>query len=132
MTKQKKTLLAINLTIIGTVLALIIIEQWTGFFEELSTLVLTILVIITVLLSLRSLKINYKKKGGLPADDELSLQVKYKSGYYAYFATMFIWYVLFLLNYKFHDAETILGIGIILSALTAIIAQIIIKRKPNE
>ena len=62
----------------------------------------------------------------------MTTQIKYKSGYYAYLYSMYMWLFIFLLKDKFPDVETMLGGGILLSALIGFIVKIIVKRNLNE
>ena len=132
MTKQKMLLLAINLVIILVVLGLTAFEKETGFLEGIHPVILLFLVLISVLIAVKPLKKRSNNKTALAVDDELSLSIKYKAGYYAYLITMLIWVFIFLVKERFPNPDILLGVGIMLSAISAIISRIVIKRKPNE
>ena len=125
-------LLAINLVIILVVLGITAFEKETGFLEGIHPVILLFLVIISVFVAIRPLKKRSNNKTALAIDDELSLLIKYKAGYYAYLITMFIWLLIFLVKESFPNPDVLLGIGIMLSAISAIVSRIVIKRKPNE
>ena len=132
MTKQKMLLLAINLVIILVVLGITAFEKETGFLEGIHPIIILFLVLISVLIAVRPLKKRNNNKAALAVDDELSLSIKYKAGYYAYLITMLIWVFIFLVKDRFPNPDVLLGVGIMLSAISAIISRIVIKRKPNE
>jgi len=56
-------------------------------------------------------------ENGFPVEDELSARIKYKAGYKAFMASMYLWLAIFLFQRFFPDTETMLGTGILLSAV---------------
>lgn len=132
MKKQRIVLIASYLIILSLVTVLRSFENQTGFFKSIDPLLLLLIVVIAFIYTIQSLKSKNKKKNGIPVDDEFSILIKYKIGYYSYLASAFLWYVLFVFKDHFHDTETILGGGILLSSLIVIVTRIIIKRFPNE
>ena len=118
--------------ILSVVFGLKYLENQTGFFKSINPLFLLALIIIAFVYTLQSLKRKGKKKNGDPIDDELSILIKYKIGYYSFLASSFLWYLLFVLKDDFPDTETILGGGILLSTLIVIVTNIIVKRFSNE
>ena len=132
MKKQRIILVTAYLFILSVVFGLKYLENQTGFFKSINPLFLLALIIIAFVYTLQSLKRKGKKKNGIPIDDEFSLLIKYKIGYYSFLASSFLWYLLFILKDDFPDTETILGSGILLSTLIVIVTRIIIKRFPNE
>ena len=81
---------------------------------------------------MKAIKRDREEREGLPADDELSMLIKYKSGYYAYMASMYMWFFIFLLKDNFPNTEAMLGGGILLSALISYLAKYVVKRNLNE
>jgi hypothetical protein len=132
MTKQKKILLIVELIAFAAIFSIIAIEKNTGILQNSNSLILVLFVGVSVIAALRPLKKRNNSKKGIPSDDELSLKIKYKSGYYAYFATIIIWLIIFLLKDSFPNTETILISGILLSTLSALFAKTIIRKTPNE
>jgi len=132
MKKQRIILVTAYLLILSIVFGLKYLENQTGFFKSINPLFLLALIIIAFVYTLQSLKRKGKKKNGIPVDDEFSLLIKYKIGYYSFLASSFLWYLLFVLKDDFPDTETILGGGILLSTLIVIVTSIIIKRFSNE
>ena len=132
MKMQRVLLVIIYIIILIIVLLLRYFEIQTGFFKLINPIFLTAIVVVGFIYTLRSLKRKNKKKNGIPKDDELSLLIKYKTGYYSYLASLFLWYMLFAFRDHFPDIETILGGGLLISVLIVIITRIIIKRFPDE
>jgi hypothetical protein len=132
MKKQRIILVTAYLLILSVVFGLKYLEKQTGIFKSINPLFLLALIIIAFVFTLQSLKRKGKKKNGIPIDDEFSLLIKYKIGYYSFLGSSFLWYLLFILKDDFPDTETILGGGILLSTLIVIVTRIIIKRFPNE
>ena len=131
--KKNRILLLItvflSLSILGGYLAL---GNKANIFIGLN-LVITILIIgIGAIALIRAFKDDKEEKEGLSTEDELSMRIKYKSGYYAYLASMYMWLFVFLLKDKFPDTETMLGGGILLSALISCMAKYVVKHKFNE
>jgi hypothetical protein len=131
MSNQRIILLVINFIIIVIVLGIAAFEKETGFIEGIHPAVFLLLIVISMMFALRPLKRKDHKNAGLPVDDELSLSIKYEAGYYAYLITMFIWIIIFLFKERFPNSEVMLGVGILLSALSAIVSRLFIKWKSN-
>jgi len=132
MNKQRIVLISSYLIILLLVSGLRYFENQTGFFKWIDPLLLLLIVVIAFIYTMQSLKSKNKKKNGIPVDDEFSILIKYKIGYYSYFASAFLWYVLFVFKDRFPDIETILGGGVLISSLIVIITRIIIKHFPDE
>ena len=69
---------------------------------------------------------------GFPAEDEMSTRIKYKAGYYAFLASMYMWLFIFLFKDIFPDVETMLGGGILLSAILSIVIKTYLTRNYHE
>jgi len=59
-------------------------------------------------------------ESGYPAEDEMSTLIKYKAGYYSFMSSMYMWLFIFLFKRYFPDVETMIGGGIIFSAVMSI------------
>lgn len=88
-----------------------------------------IVAIISIFLAIKKMK---EEKEGQPVDDEFTTQIKHKSGFYAYIASMYMWLFIFLLRDIFPDTETMVGGGILLSGVIGFICKLIVKRNFNE
>ena len=129
---NRKTLLITSVLIMAAVWGFIVLVKGTELLRGLDLLIFVLIVVIGAIALIQALKKDKEEREGFATEDELSTQMKYKSGYYAYLASMYMWLFIFLLKDKFPDIETMLGGGILLSALMAYIAKIIVKRNFNE
>ena len=104
-----------------------------GFdFKGLDLLIFALIVVIGGIALLLSYKKDKSIAEGFPAEDEMSLLLKYKAGYFAFLWSMYMWLFIFIFKDKFIDVETMLGGGILLSALISCVAKFIVKREVNE
>jgi len=129
--KTKKALLVITgLTLFFSVGVLIYSQT-----SEMSTKMILIYLLIGVIAIISvfyALKRMIEEKEGQTKDDEFSNQIKYKSGYYAYIASMYMWFFFFLFRSYFPNIETIVGGGVLLSALIYFISNLMVKREIYE
>ncbi len=132
MKKSRITLLIVSILILTIIIGFAILGEGPNLFKGLN-LVITLLIIgLAVIAFIAALKKDKEEKAGIPVEDELTTKIKYKSGYYAYLASMYMWLFIFLFKDKFTDIETMLGGGILLSALIGFIAKVVVKRNYNE
>lgn len=129
MKTKRKTLLITCVLIMAAIWGFIIIEKGTDLFKGLSLVIFILIIIGGVVAFFTALKKDKDEKEGLPLEDEMSNQIKYKAGYYAYMASLYMWLFIFLFKDKFPDIETLLGGGILLSALISFIAKAIVKKQ---
>jgi len=132
MKKNRKTLLIIAFLTLLVVLGFIIITNKTNVFKGLNLLIIVIILIVGVIAFISAFKKDQEEKAGLTTEDELSNLIKYKSGYHAYLASMYMWLFIFLFKDKFPDVETMLGGGILMSSLIAYISKVIVKKRIND
>ena len=132
MNKNRKTLLIITLLTMLVVLAFIVITNKANVLKGLNLLIFALIIIGGIIAFVSAYKKDKEEKAGLTTEDELSTLIKYKSGYYAYMASMYMWLFIFLFKDKFPDIETMLGGGILLSGLIGYISKIVVKQKLND
>lgn len=111
------------------VFGFIVIDKGTFQINGLIIFIIALTAILSAYLLIQAFKKDKEKKEGFALEDELSDQIKFKSGYYAYISSMYMWLILFLFKEHFPDIETLLGGGILLSAFIGFICKIIIKRQ---
>lgn len=129
MKTQRKSLLITSVMIMATFWGFVVVEKGTNLFKGLDLVVFILIVLGGIISFVGALKKDKEERQGLPAEDELSNQIKFKSGYYAYTTSMYIWLFIFIVKDKFPDIETMLGSGIILSALIFVLAKIYVKKE---
>lgn len=107
----------------------IIIEKGTTLLEGLDLFIFVLIIAFGVVALYNALKKDKEQAEGQPEEDELSNLIKYKSGYYAYMASLYMWLLFFLLKDRFPNIETLIGGGILLTALFSFIARLYVKRQ---
>ena len=132
MKAKRQTLMMTSVIIMLAIWGFIALEKGSDLLKGLDLFIFSLIVIIGAIAFFRALKKDKEEKEGLPAEDELSTLIKYKSGYYAYLASMYLWLFIFLFKDKFPNTESMLGGGILLSALILFFSKIIVKHKLNE
>ena len=132
MKKNKKKLLMISVLLGSVVLTLTIMAMNTKLFQGLNLIMVVLIVVIGAIALFSAVRKEKEERQGLTVEDELSTLMKYKSGYYAYLASMYMWLFIFLFKDKFPDTETLLGGGILLSGLIAFVAKYFVKQKFNK
>ena len=133
--KSKRTKIMIaSVLIMVAVWGFIAVKEGSDMFTNwgLDFFIFIFIIITGIIAFVIALKKDKDEKEGFPAEDELSNLVKYKSGYYAYLSSMYMWLFIFIFKSKFPDTETMLGGGILLSVLIFYISKIIVKRELNE
>jgi hypothetical protein len=132
MTIKRKVLMISSILITLTLLGFIMVVRGPELLGGPELFILILIVVLGVVVFLNALKRDRDIKAGLPVDDELSTHIKYKAGYYAYLASMYMWLFIFLLKDNFPDAETMLGGGILLSGAISVIIKYMVKYKFDE
>ena len=132
MKKGRKTLMITSVLIMFTIWGFIAIDKGTELFKGLDLFIFILIVIIGVIAFISAIKKDKEEKEGFATEDELSTLIKYKSGYYAYMASMYMWLFVFLFKDKFPNVESMIGGGILFSALILFISKLYVKNKLNE
>lgn len=132
MKNSRKTLLITSVLIMLTIWGFIAVQKGTNLFKGIDVFIFALIIIIGTAALINAYKKDKEERSGFPSEDELSTLVKFKSGYYAYLASMYMWLFIFLLRDKFPDVETMVGGGILLSAFIAMVSKIVIKRRLHE
>ena len=78
------------------------------------------------------MRIHKDIESGFPADDELSMQIKYKAGYLAFTSSIYVWLALFLFKEWVTDYDTLFGIGVLLPAVMFIAIRSYLSRNYSE
>jgi len=132
MNNKRKTLMITSVLVMAVIWGFIALEKGTDLFKGLDLIISILIIIIGVIALIGAFKRDKEEKKGLTLEDELSRLIKYKSGYYTYLWSMYMWLFIFLLKDKFPNVETMLGGGILLSATISYIAKYVVKKKLNE
>jgi hypothetical protein len=132
MKRNRKIIMIISILLLASVTGIIIFNNGKNIFKGLEFYLLILITLIGVIAFIRVLKKDREIDKGLPVEDEMSNLIKYKSGYYAFMASMYMWLFIFLFKDKFPNIESMLGGGILLSSLIWYIAKMLVKREINE
>lgn len=132
MKNRKKRFMITFISIMVISLGYIYLDKGTELFKGLELIIVLLITIAGIMALIRVIKKDKNLNEGLPEDDELSTKIKYKSGYYAYMATMYIWVIIFILKDLFPDKQSMLGGGILLSALISFVAKYFVKKNFYE
>jgi hypothetical protein len=128
MKNYKKTIALVILLIALLVLGVLLLNR-DGFpLTLLDMSIIAVVVILGGIAAYQAFKKDRDLKLGIPVDDELSDQIKYKAGYYAFVSSMYMWLFIFLLKDLFPDVESMIGGGILLSALISVVIKFVIKK----
>ena len=132
MKKLKSALVAVS------VLTLLIIWGFIGVYKAgyiptgLDVFIFALIMISGIYAFVTHMKQHKEIQRGFPAEDEMSTRIKYKAGYHAFMASMYVWLFIFLFKDLFPDVESMLGGGILLSALISMVIKSYLTRNYNE
>ncbi len=73
----------------------IAIKKGTNFFKEIDLYIFILIIVIGAIALFRAFKKDKEQEAGIPEEDELTLRLKYKSGYYAYLHLCICGYLFF-------------------------------------
>ena len=132
MKSQRRTLTITSILFMAAIWLFIGLEKGTDLLQGFDLFVFILIVIFGAIALYSAFHKDKAEKEGLPAEDEMSTYLKYKSGYHAYLYSIYIWLLIFLLRGKFPNIETLLAVGIILSVLIGFIVRVILKWNFNE
>lgn len=101
-------------------------------FKGMDILIFVVIIVIAGIAMYTSYKKDKSMEEGFPGEDEMSLQLKFKAGYYAFLSSMYIWIFILIFSSAFPDVETMIGAGVMLSILAFYIAKLSINKAINE
>ncbi len=127
MKKSRIALLLTSVLIMTAFLGMLVYQKGTINIRPLDLFIAILIVLLAVIAFVNALKKDKEEQAGLNTEDELSLIIKYKAGYYAFLYSMYMWLFIFMFKDMFPDTETMLGGGVLLSALIFWITKMYIK-----
>ena len=132
MKQTKRALLLVSILIMLCIWGFIAGYR-TGYIPTgLDLFIFALIMIAGIYAFVTHLKQHKDVQSGFPAEDEMSTRIKYKAGYYAFLASMYMWLFIFLFKDFFPDVETMLGGGILLSAALSIVIKTYLTRNYHE
>ncbi len=130
--KRTSIILMTSILLLIIILTIFIPKTNISLFHGLNLIIIILVIVIGLIALYLSIKKDKEIKAGFPSEDEMSLLLKYKTGYYAYLYSMYMWLFIFIFKDKFPNVETMLGGGILLSTFIYFITKVIIKKKTDE
>ncbi len=132
MNQQKSNIPLISVLIILSTFGIIAAIK-SGFVPARLDVVIIVFIIAAAIYALTlAIKKHNDIKQGVPVEDELSTQIKHQAGYYAFMASLYMWLLIFIFKRYFPDIETMLGGGILCSAMLGMIIKSYLKRHYHE
>jgi Ca2+/Na+ antiporter len=129
--KKKNSLLVTAILVMTVIWSFILLLRNTEALNGIDVFIFILIVGVGIVALVRAFKKHKEQKEGQPDEDEFSNLIKYKSGYQAYLASMYVWLFIFFFKAYFPDIETMLGLGILVSAAIGFITKLIVKRQIN-
>ena len=114
--------------VILSLLILVIVKE-NIIQKGIDLLILSFVVTTAIIALFFYIQKNSEQQSDQPEDDEMTLMIKYKAGYKAYMASMYLWLFIFLFRNKFPDIESMIGGGILLSAAIFFITKYLVKKE---
>lgn len=132
MKRDKNELMPVAVLVMMSIWGFVIYYE-NGFIPAGLDLLIFVMIVIGAIYALvRAVKRQKDVDSGFPAEDEMSTRIKYKAGYYAFLSSLYMWLFIFLFHRFFPDVETMLGGGILLSAVTAMAIRGYMARNYHE
>lgn len=130
MKKTKITPATMIAAVIVVMLLIVVVIEKGGLLQKgIDIFIFYAAIIIGIVALYYALRKNEEIKAGQPENDEMSMMIKYKAGYKAYMASMYMWLFIFLFRDKFPSPETMVGGGILMSALIFFITKYTVKNE---
>ncbi len=77
-------------------------------------------VLLLLMIATQLLKRHKDTQTGVPDEDERSTLIKYKAGYYSFFASGYVWIFIGLFGGRFSDVSVVVASGIMVSLVLSI------------
>jgi hypothetical protein len=90
--------------------------SYAGHIPKGLILFLFVMIMITGIYAfIKHMRQYEEEKEGFAVEDELSRQIQFRAGYYAFNASLYIWFAIFVFQQSIPDTRTMLGGGLLLS-----------------
>ena len=132
MKNNLKTILLSSVLLIGAIFGYFAIKGTGAALNGLNFYIYILIIILGGVALYISFRKDKERREGQPVEDELSNLIKYKAGYYAFIWSMYMWLFIFILRGYFPNTESMIGGGVLLSALISVAAKFIIKKQIHE
>lgn len=132
MKKISRPLAIASILVMLSLWAFVFLVRGSNVLQGLDLLVFILIVVLGAIALINAYRKDKEIKAGFPEDDELSLIIKYKAGYNAFLASMYMWLFIFIFQRYFPNTESMLGSGVLLSGLIFYISKLLVKKEYSE
>jgi len=132
MKQTKNTLLLVSALVMLSVWGFAAVYEGGFIPAGLDIFIFAMIMIGGIYAFITHMKRHKDLENGFPVEDEMSTRIKYKAGHRAFIVSMYIWLFIFLFKDLFPDVETMLGGGILLSAVLFIAIKSYLTRHYHE
>jgi uncharacterized membrane-anchored protein len=132
MKRTKNELMLVSILVMMCIWGFVVFYE-KGFIPTGLDLFIFVMIVIGAVYALvTAIRRQKDVESGFPAEDEMSTRIKYKAGYFAFMFSLYMWLFIFLLHRFFPDVETMLGGGILLSAVMSMAIKVYLTRNFHE
>jgi hypothetical protein len=139
MNKAKKALPLVSILVMLCIWGFIAAFKGGFVPTGLDIFIFALIIIAGIYAFLRHMRQYKDVKSGFPAEDEMSTRIKYKAGYYAFIASLYMWLFIFMFKGIFDvsgiresGVDAILGGGIMTMAVLSIVIKIYLTNHYHE
>ena len=139
MKQTRRALLLVSILVMTCIWGFIAVYK-SGFIPTgLDIFIFALIMIAGIYACVTHFKKHRDGKSGFPAEDELSTRIKYKAGYYAFIASLYMWLFIFMFKGIFDvtgirdsGIDAMLGGGIMTMAVLSIVIKIYLTSHYHE
>jgi len=132
MSRTKIKLISVSVLMMFTIWGFAAVS-YAGYIPKGLILFLFAMIMITGIYAfVKHLRQYEEEKEGFAVEDELSRQIQFRAGYYAFNASLYIWFAIFIFHRSIPDTETMLGGGLLLSIIVFMGIRAYLKRSYDE
>lgn len=132
MSKPKNMLLSVSMLIMLSVWGFAALYHAGYIPEGLDLFIFAMIVVAGIYAFITHMRRYKEEEAGFALDDELSTRIRYKAGYFSFITSLYIWLAIFLFHRFIPDVETMLGGGILLSAIISMCIKAYLTRNYDE
>ena len=132
MSRTKIKLISVSVLMMFTIWGFAAVS-YAGYIPKGLILFLFAMIMITGIYAfVKHLRQYEEEKEGFAVEDELSRQIQFRAGYYAFNASLYIWFAIFVFQQSIPDTRTMLGGGLLLSIIVFMGIRAYLKRSYDE
>lgn len=129
---SKSKLVSVSVLVMLTIWGFVALYHAGYIPKGLDLFIFAMIMVAGIYAFVKQMRRYEEEKRGFAVEDELSKRIQYKAGYYSFIASIYIWLAIFLFHRFIPDVETMLGGGILLSAIVSIGINTYLTRNYNE